>query len=98
MAAESSEGLPISPSEKSLTGSLVSDENEKTVSRSPSSYSIREDKWPDLVVSRPKKLDAWWSPRRKYKQHTKQNRTTRALSSFRTIMRYPPLDNFGGVF
>ncbi|XP_043679414.1 RUN and FYVE domain-containing protein 2-like isoform X5 [Vespula pensylvanica] len=63
MAAESSEGLPISPSEKSLTGSLVSDENEKTVSRSPSSYSIREDKWPDLVVSRPKKLDAWWSPR-----------------------------------
>ncbi|KAL2711792.1 RUN and FYVE domain-containing protein 2-like isoform X6 [Vespula squamosa] len=64
MAAESSEGLPISPSEKSLTGSLVSDENEKTVSRSPSSYSIREDKWPDLVVSRPKKLDAWWSPRR----------------------------------
>ncbi|XP_015172609.1 PREDICTED: RUN and FYVE domain-containing protein 2 isoform X3 [Polistes dominula] len=63
MAAESSEGLPISPSEKSLSGSLVSDENEKTVSRSPSSYSIREDKWPDLVVSRPKKLDAWWSPR-----------------------------------
>ncbi|XP_035723558.1 RUN and FYVE domain-containing protein 2-like isoform X5 [Vespa mandarinia] len=63
MAAESSEGLPISPSEKSLTGSLVSDENEKIVSRSPSSYSIREDKWPDLVVSRPKKLDAWWSPR-----------------------------------
>ncbi|KAI4499083.1 hypothetical protein M0802_005949 [Mischocyttarus mexicanus] len=65
MAAESSEGLPISPSEKSLTGSLVSDENEKIVSRSPSSYSIREDKWPDLVVSRPKKLDAWWLPRRK---------------------------------
>ncbi|KAG7211718.1 hypothetical protein KM043_010965 [Ampulex compressa] len=63
MAAESSEGLPISPSEKSLTSSIVSDENEKSVSRSPSSYSIREDKWPDLVVSRPRKLDAWWSPR-----------------------------------
>ncbi|XP_014467228.1 PREDICTED: protein RUFY3-like isoform X2 [Dinoponera quadriceps] len=63
MAAESSDGLPISPSEKSLTGSLVSDENEKSVSRSPSSYSIREDKWPDLVVSRPRKLDAWWLPR-----------------------------------
>ena len=66
MAAESSEGLPISPSEKSLTGSLVSEENEKSVSRSPSTYSIREDKWPDLVVSRPRKLDAWWLPRRKY--------------------------------
>ncbi|XP_078036743.1 RUN and FYVE domain-containing protein 2 isoform X2 [Augochlora pura] len=63
MAAESSEGLPISPSEKSLSGSLVSDENEKTVSRSPSTYSIREDKWPDLVVSRPRKLDVWWLPR-----------------------------------
>ncbi|CAL7940161.1 unnamed protein product [Xylocopa violacea] len=63
MAAESSEGLPISPSEKSLTGSLVSEENEKSVSRSPSTYSIREDKWPDLVVSRPRKLDAWWLPR-----------------------------------
>ncbi|XP_072748247.1 RUN and FYVE domain-containing protein 2 isoform X3 [Anoplolepis gracilipes] len=63
MAAESSDGLPISPSEKSFTGSLASDENEKSVSRSPSSYSIREDKWPDLVVSRPRKLDAWWLPR-----------------------------------
>ncbi|KAL0134169.1 hypothetical protein PUN28_001182 [Cardiocondyla obscurior] len=63
MAAESCDGLPISPSEKSLTGSLASDENEKSVSRSPSSYSIREDKWPDLVVSRPRKLDAWWLPR-----------------------------------
>nr|XP_033334076.1 protein RUFY3 isoform X7 [Megalopta genalis] len=63
MAAESSEGLPISPSEKSLSGSLVSEENEKTVSRSPSTYSIREDKWPDLVVSRPRKLDVWWLPR-----------------------------------
>ncbi|XP_026670302.1 protein RUFY3 isoform X5 [Ceratina calcarata] len=63
MAAESSEGLPISPSEKSLTGSLVSEDNEKSVSRSPSVYSIREDKWPDLVVSRPRKLDAWWLPR-----------------------------------
>ncbi|EFN86147.1 RUN and FYVE domain-containing protein 2 [Harpegnathos saltator] len=63
MAAESSDGLPISQSEKSLTGSLVSDENEKSVSRSPSSYSIREDKWPDLVVSRPRKLDVWWLPR-----------------------------------
>ncbi|XP_012347554.2 RUN and FYVE domain-containing protein 2 isoform X4 [Apis florea] len=67
MAAESSEGLPISPSEKSLTGSLVSEENEKSVSRSPSTYSIREDKWPDLVVSRPRKLDAWWLPRRNLK-------------------------------
>uniref|UniRef100_A0A0C9QP22 RUFY2_2 protein n=1 Tax=Fopius arisanus TaxID=64838 RepID=A0A0C9QP22_9HYME len=58
------ESLPISPSEKSFTGSLVSDDNEQaSVSRSPSSYSIREDKWPDLVVSRPRKLDAWWSPR-----------------------------------
>lgn len=66
MAAESSDGLPISPSEKSLTGSLASDENEKSVSRSPSGYSIREDKWPDLVVSRPRKLDAWWLPRREY--------------------------------
>lgn len=66
MAAESSEGLAISPSEKSLTGSLVSEENEKSVSGSPSTYSIREDKWPDLVVSRPRKLDAWWLPRRKY--------------------------------
>lgn len=66
MAAESGDGLPISPSEKSLTGSLASDENEKSVSRSPSSYSIREDKWPDLVVSRPRKLDAWWLPRREY--------------------------------
>lgn len=66
MAAENSDGMPISPSEKSLTGSLASDENEKSVSRSPSSYSIREDKWPDLVVSRPRKLDAWWLPRRKY--------------------------------
>ncbi|XP_017759449.1 PREDICTED: RUN and FYVE domain-containing protein 2 isoform X2 [Eufriesea mexicana] len=63
MAAESSEGLAISPSEKSLTGSLVSEENEKSVSRSLSTYSIREDKWPDLVVSRPRKLDAWWLPR-----------------------------------
>ncbi|XP_053974456.1 RUN and FYVE domain-containing protein 2 isoform X3 [Hylaeus anthracinus] len=63
MAAESSEGLPISPSEKSLSGSMVSEDNEKTVSRSPSTYSIREDKWPDLVVSRPRKLDAWWLPR-----------------------------------
>ncbi|XP_076546312.1 protein RUFY3 isoform X3 [Osmia lignaria lignaria] len=63
MAADSSEGLPISPSEKSLTNSLASDENEKSASRSPSSFSIREDKWPDLVVSRPRKLDAWWLPR-----------------------------------
>ncbi|XP_029050580.1 RUN and FYVE domain-containing protein 2 isoform X2 [Osmia bicornis bicornis] len=63
MAADSSEGLPISPSEKSLTSSLASDENEKSASRSPSSFSIREDKWPDLVVSRPRKLDAWWLPR-----------------------------------
>ncbi|XP_011156885.2 RUN and FYVE domain-containing protein 2 isoform X3 [Solenopsis invicta] len=63
MAADSGDGLPISPSEKSLTGSLASDENDKSVSRSPSSYSIREDKWPDLVVSRPRKLDAWWLPR-----------------------------------
>lgn len=66
MAADSGDGLPISPSEKSLTGSLASDENEKSVSRSPSGYSIREDKWPDLVVSRPRKLDAWWLPRREY--------------------------------
>ncbi|XP_012253692.2 RUN and FYVE domain-containing protein 2 isoform X2 [Athalia rosae] len=63
MAAEGCEGLPISPSEKSLTSSIVSDENDKSVSRSPSSYSIREDRWPDLVVSRPRKLDAWWAPR-----------------------------------
>jgi len=71
MAAESSDGLPISPSEKSLTGSLASDENDKTsVSRSPSSYSIREDKWPDLVVSRPRKLDVWWLPRREYTSTT----------------------------
>ncbi|XP_034934428.1 RUN and FYVE domain-containing protein 2 isoform X2 [Chelonus insularis] len=64
MAAENSSNLVMSPSEKSLTGSMVSDENDHaSVSRSPSSYSIREDKWPDLVVSRPRKLDAWWSPR-----------------------------------
>ncbi|KAK0161213.1 hypothetical protein PV327_009708 [Microctonus hyperodae] len=64
MAAENKTSLPMSPSEKSLNGSMVSDENEQaSVSRSPSSYSIREDKWPDLVVSRPRKLDAWWSPR-----------------------------------
>ncbi|KAK0157773.1 hypothetical protein PV328_011471 [Microctonus aethiopoides] len=64
MAAENKSSLPMSPSEKSLNESMVSDENEQaSVSRSPSSYSIREDKWPDLVVSRPRKLDAWWSPR-----------------------------------
>ncbi|XP_046471541.1 RUN and FYVE domain-containing protein 2 isoform X2 [Neodiprion pinetum] len=63
MAAETSEDLPISPSEKSLTSSIISDDNDKSVSRSPSSYSIREDRWPDLVVSRPRKLDAWWTPR-----------------------------------
>lgn len=55
--------VPMSPSEKSLSGSLISEENEKSVSRSPSTYSIREDRWPDLVVSRPRKLDAWWLPR-----------------------------------
>lgn len=54
----------MSPSDKSLSGSMVSDDNDASVSRSPSTYSIREDKWPDLVVSRPRKLDAWWSPRR----------------------------------
>ncbi|KAK2583261.1 hypothetical protein KPH14_009273 [Odynerus spinipes] len=80
MAAESSEGLPISPSEKSLTGSLVSEENEKSVSRSPSSYSIREDKWPDLVVSRPKKLDAWWLPRRLEVSTINEKRQDIALS------------------
>ncbi|CAG5075789.1 Similar to Rufy2: RUN and FYVE domain-containing protein 2 (Mus musculus) [Cotesia congregata] len=53
----------VSPSDKSLSGSMLSDDIEG-VSRSPSTYSIREDKWPDLVVSRPRKLDAWWSPRR----------------------------------
>ncbi|XP_012288982.1 RUN and FYVE domain-containing protein 2 isoform X3 [Orussus abietinus] len=63
MAAEGNDDLPISPSEKSITGSVLSDDNEKSVSRSPSSYSIREDRWPDLVVSRPRKLDAWWLPR-----------------------------------
>ncbi|KAH0555225.1 hypothetical protein KQX54_016189 [Cotesia glomerata] len=52
----------VSPSDKSLSGSMLSDDIEG-VSRSPSTYSIREDKWPDLVVSRPRKLDAWWSPR-----------------------------------
>lgn len=53
------------PSEKSLNSSMVSDDNERTsVTRSPSNYSIREDKWPDLVVSRPRKLDVWWLPRR----------------------------------
>lgn len=67
MAAENKSSLPMSPSEKSLNESMVSDENEQaSVSRSPSSYSIREDKWPDLVVSRPRKLDAWWSPRREF--------------------------------
>lgn len=67
MAAETTDVVvPMSPSEKSLSGSLVSEENEKSVSRSPSTYSIREDRWPDLVVSRPRKLDAWWLPRRKY--------------------------------
>ncbi|XP_051175240.1 RUN and FYVE domain-containing protein 2 isoform X4 [Leptopilina boulardi] len=55
--------VPMSPSEKSLSGSLISEENEKSVSRSPSTYSIREDRWPDLVVSRPRKLDVWWLPR-----------------------------------
>ncbi|XP_033214289.1 RUN and FYVE domain-containing protein 2-like isoform X2 [Belonocnema kinseyi] len=65
MAAETTDVVvPMSPSEKSLSGSLVSEENEKSVSRSPSTYSIREDRWPDLVVSRPRKLDAWWLPRR----------------------------------
>ncbi|KAG8033965.1 hypothetical protein G9C98_008446 [Cotesia typhae] len=54
----------VSPSDKSLSGSMLSDDIEG-VSRSPSTYSIREDKWPDLVVSRPRKLDAWWSPRQR---------------------------------
>ena len=67
MATETTDVVvPMSPSEKSLSGSLASEENDKSVSRSPSTYSIREDRWPDLVVSRPRKLDAWWLPRRKY--------------------------------
>ncbi|KAK0089063.1 hypothetical protein PV326_004609 [Microctonus aethiopoides] len=73
MAAENKSSLPMSPSEKSLNESMVSDENEQaSVSRSPSSYSIREDKWPDLVVSRPRKLDAWWSPRQTIVSHMRQ--------------------------
>lgn len=65
MDADTTNVVPMSPSEKSLSGSLISEENEKSVSRSPSTYSIREDRWPDLVVSRPRKLDIWWLPRRK---------------------------------
>ncbi|KZC09431.1 Protein RUFY3 [Dufourea novaeangliae] len=94
MAAESSEGLPISPSEKSLSGSLVSEENEKTVSRSPSTYSIREDKWPDLVVSRPRKLDVWWLPRREdCDYYTRSSMRQESQNGFRIR---PPGDH-GGV-
>ena len=56
---------PTSPSDKSLTGSLMS-ESDNSNNSSSNSYSIREDKWPDLVVSRPRKLDPWWLPRRKF--------------------------------
>ncbi|XP_014214300.1 protein RUFY3 isoform X2 [Copidosoma floridanum] len=62
MATDTSRPVPTSPSEKSLTGSLLS-ESDNSNGHSSSSYSIREDRWPDLVVSRPRKLDPWWTPR-----------------------------------
>ncbi|XP_018400702.1 PREDICTED: RUN and FYVE domain-containing protein 2-like [Cyphomyrmex costatus] len=96
MAAESGDGLPISPSEKSLTGSLASDENEKSVSRSPSSYSIREDKWPDLVVSRPRKLDAWWLPRRESIETSIEESSSMRQESLTGLKLRPPGDH-GGV-
>ena len=63
MAADTGKTLPTSPSEKSMTGSLNSEDNEK--SESFFNFSIKEDKWPDLIVSRPRRLDGWWTPRRK---------------------------------
>ncbi|XP_014225274.1 RUN and FYVE domain-containing protein 2 isoform X2 [Trichogramma pretiosum] len=57
-AKESADIQPTSPSEKSMTNSIKSESEHST-----SNYSIKEDKWPDLVVSRPRKLDPWWTPR-----------------------------------
>lgn len=52
MAAECSEGLPVSPTDKSISESIYSSEG-KSISRSPSTSSIRgEEKWPVLLLSK----------------------------------------------
>ncbi|KAL7289321.1 hypothetical protein TKK_0017251 [Trichogramma kaykai] len=72
-AKESADIQPTSPSEKSMTNSIKSESEHST-----SNYSIKEDKWPDLVVSRPRKLDPWWTPRQYYRQNQlKKNRDRR---------------------
>lgn len=52
MATACNEDLPLSPTDtKSVTESINSS-GSKSVSRSPSNSSIKEDRWPALVVSK----------------------------------------------
>lgn len=56
MATACSEDLPLSPTDtKSVTESINSS-GSKSVSRSPSISSIKEDRWPALVVSKEPKI------------------------------------------
>jgi len=56
MATACNEDLPLSPTDtKSVTESINSSSS-KSVSRSPSNSSIKEDRWPALVVSREPKI------------------------------------------
>lgn len=56
MATACSEDLPISPTDNKSASDSLNSSGSKSVSRSPSISSIKEERWPILVVSREPKI------------------------------------------
>ncbi|PSN57582.1 hypothetical protein C0J52_00499 [Blattella germanica] len=54
MATACNEDLPISPTDNKSVTESINSSGSKSVSRSPSLTSIKEDRWPTLVVSKEK--------------------------------------------
>lgn len=56
MATACSEDLPVSPTDSKSVTESVNSSGSKSLSRSPSISSMKEDRWPALVVSREPKI------------------------------------------
>jgi hypothetical protein len=56
MATACSEDLPISPTDNKSVTESINSSGSKSLSRSPSVSSIKEDRWPALLVSREPKI------------------------------------------
>jgi hypothetical protein len=52
MASACSEDLPISPIDTTSVTESINSSGSKSLSRSPSNSSIKEDRWPALLVSK----------------------------------------------